>query len=152
VLDRHDILVGKHPEGFAMITLEDYVGPHAGSQDWTQARIDNAVDLLAHVNALKENLEAKDVNFRTNPATGSCVSGKTFGGFRPKSCPQGAPNSSHKEGMGVDLYDPLNEIDGAIDNDLLADFGLYREAPTSTNQWCHLTTRAPHSGNRTFQP
>jgi hypothetical protein len=135
-----------------MITLEQYVGPHADSPDWTTARQDNAVALLAAVNNLISELSDSGVDFPVNPATGSRVSGQTFGGFRPQSCPQGAPTSSHKQGQGVDLYDPKNAIDDALTDSILESHGLYREAPSATNHWCHLTTRAPGSGKRTFLP
>ena len=135
------------------ITLAAYVGPHSASPDWTTERQLNARELLAFVNALLEQLQSElGVALHVNPATGSCVSGQTFGGFRPQSCLQGAPNSSHKEGQGVDVYDPANEIDSVITDVLLEQFNLYREAPSATNGWCHLTTRAPHSGHRTFLP
>lgn len=135
-----------------MITLSEYVGPHGQSPDWTQECIDSAEELLLWVNALAAYLESQGVVLPTNPATGSRISGKTFGGFRPQSCPQGAPSSSHKTGKGIDLYDPHNGIDNAITDARLAKFSLYREHPDSTKGWCHLTTRAPGSGRRTFLP
>lgn len=62
--------------------------------------------------------------------------------------------------MAVDLYDPEDLIDAYIskfdlpngDNTLLRDCGLYREHPSATPGWCHLTTRAPKSKKRTFYP
>lgn len=62
--------------------------------------------------------------------------------------------------MAVDLYDPEDLIDGYIsqfdkpngDNDILRDCGLYREHPSKTAGWCHLSTRAPGSKKRTFFP
>lgn len=135
-----------------MITLSQYAGPHSNSQDWTPERQTNALILLERVNDLTAYLLDKGVLFQINPATGSGVSGQTFGGFRPQSCHQGAPNSSHKTGQGVDLYDPQDDIDGAIDDDTLTKFGLFREAPSATRTWCHLTTRPPKSGKRTFLP
>jgi hypothetical protein len=135
-----------------MITLDQYVGPHAKSPDWTPERRVNAVSLLAAVNSLIAELSDSGVVFQINPATKSQVSGQTFGGFRPQSCPQGAPNSSHKQGQGVDIYDPKNAIDDALTDSILEIHGLYREAPSATNHWCHLTTRAPGSKKRTFLP
>jgi len=135
-----------------MLLLEDYVGPHSKSPDWTTDRLDNAVTLLQRVNALVAYLKQKGVAFPANPKTGTLVSGSTFGGFRPQNCPQGAPNSSHKTGKGVDLYDPKNEIDGAITDALLEQYQLYREHPDATKTWVHLTTRAPGSGRRSFNP
>jgi hypothetical protein len=136
-----------------MITIEEYVGPHADSPDWTLERLDNAEHLLVNVNALLEDLTTRfGIAPEVNPHTGSQVSGQTFGGFRPQNCPQGAPDSSHKQGAGVDVYDPQNALDGALNDTLLAQYQLYREHPDSTNGWLHLSTRAPHSGNRTFLP
>lgn len=136
-----------------MITIEEYVGPHGCTPDWTLARLDNAEHLLLQVNALLEDVTTRfALEPEVNPNTGSQVSGETFGGFRPQSCPQGAPNSSHKEGLGVDIYDPRNALDDVLNDTLLAQYQLYREHPNATLGWCHLTTRAPHSGNRTFLP
>jgi hypothetical protein len=135
-----------------MITVADYVGPHIGSKDWTPVRAQSAAILLSRVNSLIDHLKEKGVKFPTNPKTSTLVSGSTFGGFRPQSCPQGAPNSSHKEGQGVDLYDPGNAIDTALTDAILASFDLYREHPSATNSWVHLTTRAPGSRRRSFIP
>lgn len=135
-----------------MITISQYAGPHRESKDWTPARQTKAMDLLRRVNDLTAYLAAQGVPFPINNDTGSGVSGQTYGGFRPQNCPQGAPKSSHKEGEGIDLYDPGNYIDAAITDKLLIQFGLFREHPNKTKGWCHLTTRAPKSGNRTFLP
>ena len=135
-----------------MITLSQYIGIHKKSPDWTPERTANAVILLGRVNAMLDYLSGVGVHLPINPATGSQISGQTFGGFRPQDCPQGAPGSSHKQGQGVDIYDPQDDIDRAINDALLERFDLYREHPDSTKTWCHLTTRAPRSGRRTFQP
>lgn len=137
-----------------MITIEQYVGPHAQSEDWTPARQQNAVDLLAACEELEGEMEVNGVHFPDNPATGCGVSGQTFGGFRPQSCPQGASNSSHKDGAGVDRYDPRGEIDAwcLAHQDRLEACGIYIEHPSATPGWSHWTTRAPRSGNRVFYP
>lgn len=134
------------------ISLEDYFGPWATSVDATVERIDNAERLLEKVNTLLAAAESDGVPVRVNPNTNSRVSGEKYGGFRPQDCPQGAPHSSHKDGCGVDVFDPINELDMWLTDDKLEKFGLYREAPTATPHWCHLTDRAPHSGRRTFLP
>ena len=75
-------------------------------------------------------------------------------------CIRDSLHSSHKEARAVDVYDPSDRLDewldtfehGDGDNTRLEQHGLYREAPASTPTWCHLTTRAPHSGRRTFAP
>lgn len=136
-----------------MITTQDYVGPHSNSPDWTRLRHNNAEQLLDAVNALLEHYYRETGNpLHINPATSSQVSGQTYGGFRPQSCPQGSPHSSHKEGLGVDVYDPADELDTWLNDDILEQFGLCREAPKFTKSWCHLTIRAPGSGKRTFIP
>lgn len=137
-----------------MITLNQYVGPHRASADWTPAREQNATKLLAACAALEVEMVDAGVEFPDNPATGSGVSGQTMGGFRPQSCTQGAPNSSHKEGQAVDRYDPKGEIDAWLmaNQDRLVFHGLYIEHPSATVHWSHWTTRAPGSGNRVFYP
>lgn len=137
-----------------MITLEQYVGPHAKSPDWTPARQDNAIKLLDACAALEAEMVAAGIKFPDNPATGSGVSGQTLGGFRPQATTVGAPNSSHKTGEAVDRFDPKGEIDAWLmaHQDRLVYHGLYIEHPSATPRWSHWTTRAPRSGNRVFYP
>ena len=137
-----------------MITFAQYIGPHFKSPDLTPERRANAYRLLDACQKLEEYAAADGVRFLANPATGSNVSGKTFGGFRPQDCPQGSPNSSHKEAMAVDRYDPHDEIDAwcMANLDKLEECGIYIEHPDSTHTWSHWTIRAPHSGNRVFYP
>jgi hypothetical protein len=137
-----------------MITLAQYVGPHANSPDWTLSREANAKKLLAACARLQAIAESDGVQFPVNPKTGSGVSGNTFGGFRPQNCPQGAPRSNHKQGLGVDLYDPDNEIDAwCMENlDQLVACGIWIEHPSATNTWSHWQCVAPGSGNRVFHP
>jgi hypothetical protein len=137
-----------------MITLNQYVGPHRASPDWTPTREQNATKLLAACAALEVEMVDAGVSFPDNPATGNGVSGQTMGGFRPQDCTQGAPNSSHKQGQAVDRYDPNGEIDAWLmaNQDRLVFHGLYIEHPSATPRWSHWTTRAPGSGNRVFYP
>lgn len=137
-----------------MITLTQYVGPHHNSPDWTPAREQAATKLLEACCALEAEMARGGVTFPDNPATRNGVSGQTFGGFRPQNCPQGAANSSHKEGAAVDRYDPHGEIDAwcLAHQDRLAVHGIFIEHPSATVGWSHWTTRAPHSGNRVFYP
>ena len=92
--------------------------------------------------------------YKINPKTKSQISGETLGGFRPQSSKVGAPKSSHKEGLAVDLYDP----DGAIDSwcmvnfEKMAECGIYIEHPSKTIGWSHWTIKRPGSGNRVFFP
>jgi hypothetical protein len=99
-------------------------------------------------------MEATGLRFTINPLTQSLVGGETLGGFRPQDCPIGAPQSAHKQGLAVDIYDPDNKIDNWIigHQQVLKEFGLYFEHPTATPRWSHWTTRKPASGRRIFYP
>jgi hypothetical protein len=137
-----------------MITIGEYVGVWAGSVDWTPDKQREAKILLERVNNLLKEYETQGGILQVNQKTKSQVSGETYGGFRPLSCPIGAPKSSHKLGMAVDVYDPMNLLDMWIDRNskVLDEFDLYREHPSATQHWCHLSTKAPGSGKRTFFP
>lgn len=140
-----------------MITLEQYFGRWIHHPDATDQRKENAVELLEACATLEAIAKSAGVHFPDNQITESGVSGDTYGGFRPQSCPQGAPSSSHKEGQGVDRFDPKGEIDdwcmkNAETDGALAQCGIYIEHPDSTPHWSHWTTRAPASGHRVFKP
>lgn len=130
------------------ISIRDYFGPHKVT---VAAYVKNAKTLLAHVNALLDS-RPPGVGLRINPRTGTLVSGETFGGWRPADCPIGAPKSAHKTAEAVDLYDPDAALDTWITDEILERHALYREHPDDTPGWCHITTRAPGSGRRTFKP
>lgn len=137
-----------------MFTIDQYVGIHKDSPDWDTIRQDNAARLLTACANLQNIMEADGVKFPINPKTGSEISGETYGGFRPQSCPIGAAHSSHKEGLAVDRFDPNGEIDGWLmrHQDVLEMTGIYIEAPDSTPGWSHWTIRAPMSGKHVFIP
>lgn len=140
-----------------MITFDQYFGPWISHKDATEERKVNAVRLLSCCKSLEAMALADGVQFPDNPATGSGVSGQTYGGFRPQDCPQGAPHSSHKEGLAVDRYDPHGDIDkwcmlNAGIGGKLEQCGIYIEHPDATPHWSHWTVRAPGSGNRVFHP
>lgn len=137
-----------------MITLEQYVGPHADSPDWNDTRKANGVQLMAACEKLEAYALADGVKFPDNPVTKSGVGGATMGGFRPQWCTQGAKDSAHKEGEAVDRYDPKNEIDAwcLANLDKLVECGIYIEHPIATVGWSHWTVRAPKSGRRVFYP
>lgn len=137
-----------------MITLDEYLGIWKDHPDVTPLVIQNAKELLKRVNALIEEVEGKNLKLSVNKKTKSQISGDTLGGFRPQSCPIGAKNSSHKTGQAVDVFDPADSLDWIIDKhpELLVKHNLYREAASATRTWCHLSTRAPKSGKRTFLP
>jgi len=74
------------------------------------------------------------------------------GGYRLTDSKTGAKLSSHKLGKGIDIFDPKNELDDWITDEILERNYLFREHPTHTSHWCHLTTRYPSSRKRTFYP
>ena len=135
------------------ISPAQYFGPWYATREAqnpvTQANCEN---LLVMVNSLLVRAQEYGIELVNNPATNSLISGSRYGGFRPQNCPEGAPDSSHKIGAGVDVYDPEGFLDEYLTDDLLEQFRLYREHPGSTRGWCHLTTRSPRSGRRSFYP
>ena len=135
-----------------MISIIDFFGKFLGHPDATNERIMDAEAMLEKVNALLLEAEANGVEIQTNPHTHTCVSGETYGGFRPQDCPLGAPHSSHKLGRAVDIYDPTNDLDRWITDARLEAHDLYRESPGSTPMWAHLSDKMPASGKRTFTP
>ena len=137
------------------ISQADYFAAYAGHPGITSAMRGNAEVLLHAVNALLDlALESGQVDLEINPDTGCLVSGKRDGGWRPLECATGAPTSAHKQAMAVDVYDPDGDLDSWCMNNHhhLFRLGLYLEHPAATRGWCHLTTRAPRSGNRVFYP
>ena len=136
----------------AMILLIDYFGKFANHPDLTDERRAHSIILLDRVNSMLDEAFRFDVDLIDNPHTGTLISGQQYGGFRPQDCPQGAPTSSHKEGRGIDIYDPHNALDNWITDARLEQFKLYREKPLATPGWCHLTDRPPKSGRRSFLP
>lgn len=137
-----------------MISLGHYAGPWSQSPDWTSERRMNAVALLNACHHLESLMRNEGVVFQTNHKTNSQVSGTNYGGFRPQDCPIGAPNSAHKEGMAVDIYDPNEDIDRWIlANEWVLDrTNLYLEDPDKTVGWSHWQIRPTKSGKRIFLP
>ena len=135
-----------------MVTLTDYFAGWPDDPGINDTMRDNATKLLDAVNLLLGAASDDGVFLYMNPRTQSYVSGLHNGGWRPRNCTEGAPDSSHKQGRGIDVYDPANQIDGWLTDAKLETYGLFREAPQSTMGWCHLTDRAPPSGHRTFFP
>ena len=135
-----------------MITLQDYFSdkPHP-----TEYNL-NALTLLYRVNNLIAAYTTDTGKLpEINPITGSQVSGSKGGdgGFRLPTSTTGSSKSAHKLGMAIDLVDH-GELDKWLDEnpDVLIKYDLYREASVSTPGWCHLSTRKPMSGKRTFVP
>lgn len=143
-----------------MITVEDYFRkPHSVEQR-TEAEV-----LLRTVRAMvNEAVENDAFTWKADPDTNCCISGQKGGdgdgGFRTPGSRTGGAGSAHREAKAVDVYDPENLLDTWLDafegpdgqNTKLAEHGLYREHPTDTPGWCHLQTRPPGSGRRTFNP
>lgn len=138
----------------SIISFEDYFGPWLDHPDATDEVKQAAQEFLPKVNKLLQLAIDAGVDLVINPKTKNYVSGETYGGFRPQSCPIGSKLSSHKVGRGVDVYDTFNEIDGFImlHQPLLVECGLFIENPADTVHWCHLTDRSPPSGKRVFNP
>lgn len=136
-----------------MISIIEYFNNKIDSASDEQKA--NAATLLVHVNALLARyISATGNTLPISPDTRSNISGNRNGdgGFRLSDSKTGASKSSHKEGKGIDIYDPIGELDKWLFDDVLEKCGLYREHPVKTPRWCHLTTRAPGSGHRTFYP
>jgi hypothetical protein len=136
-----------------MIDLESYFGPWIAIAP--EAHIENALRLLERVIRLQSVMAGAGVIFRINPKTGTYISGSTLGGYRPQDCGAvGSPKSAHKQGLAVDLYDPINEVDLYLYNhqDLLDRYDIYIEHPDSTPGWSHWSIRPPASGRRVFYP
>lgn len=146
------------------ILIRDYFGPWHPS---VTQHLYNCKVLLAAVTPLLQEAQKAGVEFKVNPNTSTLVSGEKYGGYRPAACTIGAPTSAHKTGEAVDVYDVGDALDRWLDkfegsdgqNSMLEKHGLYREHPEDTDMkpgqvagWCHLSTRAPKSGRRTFKP
>lgn len=140
-----------------MISKVQYLGTYAKSKDLTPNILANIDMLLTRVNRLMQTAMADGVIFPVNPDTKSQVAGQKNGGFREQCCTIGAPQSAHKLGMAVDLYDPFNQIDSWLMQSPVAkvayqDLGLYFEHPDATIGWSHWSIVKPKSGNRFFRP
>lgn len=132
-----------------MITTEEYFGAKPHSDEQTRA----AGALLSKVNAMLASIIWA---FPIDPDTGTSISGAKGGagdgGFRLPTATTGRALSKHKTAHAVDVYDPEGLLDAALDDEVLEEFGLWREHPNSTLGWTHLQDVAPGSGKRTFQP
>lgn len=114
-----------------------------------------ADELLKRVNALLAfaatcSAYSYSIDLDTMTQISGSKGGSGDGGFRLPDATTGAARSSHKEGKGIDVYDPHDALDKWLTDDVLAEYNLYREWPKHTPGWCHLTTRRPASGKRTF--
>jgi hypothetical protein len=148
-----------------MITVLQYFAKKLGNPECTVQMHDRAEILLDKVNRLIITAEeCQAFVLEIDPDTGSGISGSRGGagdgGFRLSGSTTGAAKSAHKQAHAVDVYDPGNRLDSWLSmyetenggNLMLEQYGLYREAPASTNGWCHLQDTPPGSGRRTFNP
>lgn len=135
-----------------MINVQDYFRQYQNHPEITAEMLTRAQLMLGKVNELLERAVELGWEPKKNGYTGNLIGGEKNGGWRPQNCAIGAAMSSHKQARAVDIYDPDNALDALIDDELLEEFGLYREHPDDTVHWCHLTDKAPGSGRRTFKP
>ncbi len=143
-----------------MITLQQYFGPWWDHPDATAERKSNAERLLACCERLEALALVDGVAFPDHPhrvdglhvyADESNVSGQRYGGFRPQACPEGAPGSSHKQGLAVDRWDPHGAIDAwclqnAAPGGRLEQCGIYIEHPSATDGWSHVASAEELAG------
>lgn len=141
-----------------MITAEQYFAAVGGpfGHGVTQEHRDNAAVLLRSVIPCLLEVKSLGADLDVNPQTRCLIAGSRGGGFRSvminssQTLPR--PNSTHLTGEGVDIYDPDGDIDEALTDEILEKHGLYREHPSATRTWCHLQTRPPKSGRRSYYP
>lgn len=136
------------------ITAEQYFGVYAGHADITPEIVENSGLLLAAVNEVYALAYADGCELPVNPTTGSGISGRRHGGFRPRDSLVGADNSLHKDALAVDRYDPLRQLASwclGHPHELMSR-GLYMEDPRWTPTWVHLQLRPPRSGRLVYIP
>jgi hypothetical protein len=127
------------------ITIDDYLGPYRHDPDVTPEVLSAAEGLLIPVNALLTEMVADGCTLLANPYNRTHVSGGGNGGFRPQSCPIGAPHSKHKTGHGVDIYDPYRELAKwcYAHPERMQIHGLSMEDARWTPSWLHLQDLPP---------
>lgn len=137
-----------------MLTTVEYFGPYLNHPDKTDQVWNNAVDLVSRMNIIYARAKADGCELPINPKTGSLVSGRTEGGFRPGNSSTGAPNSTHKTGQGVDTYDPSRRFASwcMANQKVLKEVGLWMEDPRWTNGWTHHQSVPPRSKRRVYIP
>lgn len=137
-----------------MISLGEYLGPYKAHPDVTPAVLANASDLITRVNRIHQLAEKDGVVFHMNPATKSRISGTGNGGFRPRDTKVGMPLSTHKDGQGLDIYDPQRQFASwCVEHaTVLSEHGLHMEDPRWTPTWVHLQSVPPRSGKVVYVP
>jgi len=140
-----------------MISFSQYFGSRRDHPFATKERKESAALLLSRVNTLLEEYEdSTGMQIEKDKDTGTRISGSRGGygdgGFRLAQSQTGVKGSSHKQGMGVDVYDEGDRLDNWIDKNpgVLERVDLYRESAVFTPGWCHLQTRP--TSRRTYRP
>lgn len=130
-----------------MILFTEYFQDSQVNHNFTPTALDyeRCDDLLTRVNALFEAL-GQPCELRSGHRTRAKTLELIESGHRA------ALGGAHETSEGVDVSDPDNMSDREISDELLEQYGLYREEPESTDTWVHLQIRAPKSGHRTFRP
>jgi len=127
-------------------------GQYFGGKSHTEEQEQAAAALLDKVNNMLASLAW---DYPIDPDTGTSISGSKGGsgdgGFRLPNATTGKTLSKHKTAHAVDVFDPGNNLDNRLDDEILERFGLWREHPDSTlGGWCHLQDVPPKSGKRSF--
>lgn len=137
-----------------MITLTQYFGQYAEHPDATAERLDHATALLGVVNDLLEVAKADGCELPNDPDTFCRIGGNGNGGFRPQDSKVGANNSKHKDGRGIDIYDPRRQFASwcLAHQDELKSRGIHMEDPRWTPTWVHLQDVPPGSGKLVYVP
>lgn len=101
-------------------------------------------------------INAADLAERVSKLLGALnLTARVSSGFRTQAAntlSRGSKNSAHLTGRAVDLEDSDGSLARIITPGLLTQFDLYMENPQFCKGWVHLTTRAPKSGSRIFNP
>lgn len=119
-----------------MLTLKSYLtssGKYPEREKLaTKEIIANAIDLIARVNALLEDIGHTEVV-------------EVSSGFRPADANKaagGATKSGHLRGLAVDIFDPRQQLSKMLQDmpGALYLHGLMMEDPNSTKTWLHVDT------------
>jgi hypothetical protein len=126
-----------------MISVAEYFHDSVTNYGFTPTLEDGtrAEDLLAKVNRLYPACE-----LRSGHRTFEKVKKLISEGYKA------ALDSQHMHSRAVDIADNDNAKDDALNDAILEEYELYREAPAATSGWLHLQSIAPQSGARTFFP
>ena len=127
-----------------MITVEEYLGQHLAGheQELTDEIRANAEILCGRVNQLIAAFgEDRGLRSGWRPAAVNHAAG-------------GATRSKHMSGHAVDIEDNDGRLDAFCGQNvgLLAQLGLWLEAPEYTESWTHIQCVPPRSGRRFFIP